>query len=141
MSDLPVRTVVPVPRRRPTPDVVTGSGPELLWREVAGAALRERRLASGRTLRQVADRAGLSAQYLSEIERGRKEPSSEMLESIAGALGWRLADLLAAAIGGVAAGQPVAPAIERFTVLRLPGPGRLSDRPAGRLSGPVLLAS
>ena len=41
----------------------------------------------------VADRAGLSAQYLSEIERGRKDPSSEMLSAVSGALGLSVADL------------------------------------------------
>ena len=37
--------------------------------------------------------AGVSTQYLSEIERGRKEPSSEVLGAVAGALGLRLVDL------------------------------------------------
>ena len=38
-------------------------------------------------------RAGVSTQYLSEVERGRKEPSSEILGAVSGALGLRLADL------------------------------------------------
>ncbi len=80
----------------------TGGGPagtdraDPLWRELAGQVLRSERVEQRRTLRQVAERAGVSPQYLSEVERGRKEPSSEMLESICGALGLRLADLLAA---------------------------------------------
>lgn len=49
-----------------------------------------------RTLQRVADTAGISAQYLSEVERGRKEPSSEMLACICGALDWTLGELLAA---------------------------------------------
>ena len=49
--------------------------PEPLWREVLGARLRRRRHDRGQTLAEVADRAGISPQYLSEIERGRKEPS------------------------------------------------------------------
>ena len=66
-----------------------------LWRELAGQVLRAERIDQGRTLQQVAERAGVSPQYLSEVERGRKDPSSEMLESICGALGLRLVDLLA----------------------------------------------
>jgi transcriptional regulator with XRE-family HTH domain len=73
------------------------TGPQPLWRQVAGDVVRERRRALGLRLRDVADRAGISPQYLSEVERGRKEPSSEMLSSICGALGLPLLDLLRAA--------------------------------------------
>jgi transcriptional regulator with XRE-family HTH domain len=73
------------------------SGPQPLWRQIAGDAVRERRRALGLRLRDVADRAGISPQYLSEVERGRKEPSSEMLASICGALGLPLLELLRAA--------------------------------------------
>lgn len=66
---------------------------EPLWREVAGRALREERARAGRTLADVAEQAGISVQYLSEVERGRKEPSSEVLSAVAGALGLRLAEL------------------------------------------------
>ncbi|HIW98874.1 MAG TPA: helix-turn-helix transcriptional regulator, partial [Candidatus Nesterenkonia stercoripullorum] len=45
------------------------------------------------TLNDVAQEAGLSSQYLSEIERGRKEPSSEMIAAISGALGITLVEL------------------------------------------------
>ena len=69
--------------------------PEPLWRELLGASLRARRLAAGRTLVETAARAGLSPQYLSEIERGLKEPSSEMIAAILGALGLALVDLTA----------------------------------------------
>ncbi|NYI70593.1 transcriptional regulator with XRE-family HTH domain [Naumannella cuiyingiana] len=67
--------------------------PEPLWREAAGAELRRRRTDAGRTLADVADAAGVSVAYLSEIERGRKEPSSEMLGAVSGALGIGLVDL------------------------------------------------
>ena len=53
------------------------------FRELAGGALRRRRQAQARTLREVADAAGVSLAYLSEVERGRKEPSSEVLEAVA----------------------------------------------------------
>ncbi len=68
--------------------------PGLLWRELAGQVLRSERVENGWTLQHVAARAGVSPQYLSEVERGRKDPSSEMLESICGAVGLRLVDLL-----------------------------------------------
>jgi transcriptional regulator with XRE-family HTH domain len=63
-------------------------------RTVVGATLRRRRQAQARTLREVAEAAGVSLTYLSEVERGRKEPSSEVLEAVCAALGLVLADLL-----------------------------------------------
>ena len=65
-----------------------------LWRELAGGALRASRHYRGETLAQVAARAGVSVQYLSEVERGRKEPSSEILAAVVGALDLGLGDLL-----------------------------------------------
>jgi transcriptional regulator with XRE-family HTH domain len=67
--------------------------PEPLWREVLGRRLRALRADRDETLAQTAERAGISPQYLSEIERGRKEPSSEMIAALAGALDTTLADL------------------------------------------------
>lgn len=66
---------------------------EPLWREVLGQRLRALRLHQGETLAQTAGRAGISPQYLSEIERGRKEPSSEMIAALAGALATTLTGL------------------------------------------------
>ena len=68
---------------------------EPLWREVLGSRLRALRTERDETLAQTADRAGISPQYLSEVERGRKEPSSEMIAALAGALGITVADLMA----------------------------------------------
>ena len=65
-----------------------------LWREVLGRSLRSAREEQGSRLIDVAERAGISPQYLSEIERGRKDPSSEMIEAVAGALGMDLPDVL-----------------------------------------------
>ncbi|MGW0687655.1 helix-turn-helix domain-containing protein [Streptomyces sp. NPDC002754] len=76
--------------RRPRPAVAQ----EPLWRHVVGEVLRRRRRAQGRTLQDVADAAGISMPYLSEVERGRKEASSEMLAAVAGALGLGLVDVL-----------------------------------------------
>jgi len=61
-----------------------------LWRDVLGEVLRGERLAQERILTEVAATAGVSPQYLSEIERGRKEPSSEVLGAVAEALGLEL---------------------------------------------------
>jgi transcriptional regulator with XRE-family HTH domain len=69
----------------------------MLLRHVIGAALRRIRLDDGRTLREVSQAANISMPYLSEIERGRKEPSSEILAGICAALGLTLLDLLAEA--------------------------------------------
>jgi transcriptional regulator with XRE-family HTH domain len=65
-----------------------------LLRHLVGDALRRARGEQGRTLRDVADAARVSVQYLSEVERGRKEASSEVLAAICGALGWQVLDLL-----------------------------------------------
>lgn len=59
----------------------------LLMRELLGESLRELRTSSNLTLREVSGRARVSLGYLSEIERGQKEPSSELLNAICGALG------------------------------------------------------
>src|ERR1700689_289774 len=66
---------------------------EPLWREVLGPRLGALRTDRDETPAQTADRAGISPQYLSEVERGRKEPSSEMIAALAGALDTTLADL------------------------------------------------
>jgi transcriptional regulator with XRE-family HTH domain len=86
------------PDRRPEP--------EPLWRELLGRKLRATREDQGARLIDVAERAGISPQYLSEIERGRKEPSSEMIAAVSGALGIELVRLL----GGISAdlSRPVA---------------------------------
>lgn len=62
-----------------------------------GDVLRRERLAQERTLKDVSDAARISMPYLSELERGRKEASSEILAAAARALGLGLADLLALA--------------------------------------------
>ena len=58
----------------------------VLMRHEIGDVLRDYRLQKGKTLRQVAGRANVALGYLSEIERGQKEASSEVLASIAEAL-------------------------------------------------------
>lgn len=58
----------------------------ILLREVIGDVLRRARTSQGRTLREVSNSARVSLGYLSEVERGRKEPSSELLSAICTAL-------------------------------------------------------
>ncbi|WP_374022022.1 transcriptional regulator ClgR [Mycobacterium sp. HNNTM2301] len=65
-----------------------------LVREVIGDVLREARMTQGRTLREVSDSARVSLGYLSEVERGRKEPSSELLNAICEALQVPLSSVL-----------------------------------------------
>ncbi|HCT76547.1 MAG TPA: transcriptional regulator [Micromonosporaceae bacterium] len=66
----------------------------VLLRRVIGDALRARRQGQHRTLREVSTAANVSLGYLSEIERGQKEASSELLSSICDALGARLSEVL-----------------------------------------------
>ncbi len=70
----------------PTPEDA-GRGREPLLREAYGDVLRDLRLERGERLTDVAGRAAISPQYLSEIERGRKDASSEILAAIARSLG------------------------------------------------------
>jgi transcriptional regulator with XRE-family HTH domain len=82
---------------------------EPLWREVLGRRLRALRQEQQETLSETAARAGISPQYLSEIERGRKEPSSEMIAALAGALGSTLIDLTELVAGDLRRQQALAP--------------------------------
>lgn len=93
---------------------------EPLWREALGRSLRGIREDKGGRLVDIADRAGISPQYLSEIERGLKEPSSEMIAAVTGALGIGLPDLLTGIAGQVRQSRPAA---------------------ARRPAGPVLMAA
>jgi DNA-binding XRE family transcriptional regulator len=102
----------PFPSQRPSP-------PEPLWREVLGQRLRALRLDQQDTISETAGRAGISPQYLSEIERGRKEPSSEMIAALAGALGTTLTGLTEQVAGDLRRQQASA---------------------SSRASGPVMLA-
>jgi DNA-binding XRE family transcriptional regulator len=107
---------------------------EPLWREVLGSRLRALRTDRDETLAQTAERAGISPQYLSEVERGRKEPSSEMIAALAGALDVTVADLMAGtaedlrraatAVSGTMAG--VATAVSRPSGQRPAGPVALA---------------
>ena len=66
----------------------------VLLRRELGDVLREERQHQGRTLREVSSSASVSLGYLSEVERGEKEASSELLASICGALNTPLSEVL-----------------------------------------------
>src|SRR5579871_1046918 len=114
---VPLRREPPAPIRSPEPP--PSAPPEPLWREVLGQRLRTLRQDQQETLAETAGRAGISPQYLSEIERGRKEPSSEMIAALAGALGTTLIGLI----------EQVAGDLRRQQVAR-----------PSRSSGPVMLS-
>lgn len=65
-----------------------------LMRELVGAQLRHARVAQGRSLRDLAKSANVSVGHLSELERGKKEPSSELISAVLRELGLSLSALL-----------------------------------------------
>lgn len=67
---------------------------EVSLREAIGHVLRDLRTRDHKTLREVSEKAGVSLGYLSEVERGQKEASSELLSSIAQSLGLSTAQML-----------------------------------------------
>jgi len=91
---------------------------EPLWREVLGRRLRVLRQEQQETLSETAARAGISPQYLSEIERGRKEPSSEMIAALAGALGTTLIDLTEHVAGDLRRQMSLVPGASRTRASR-----------------------
>src|SRR5215475_902842 len=93
-------------------------GPNPLLRTIVGGVLRRTRLSQGRTLADVADSARISMQYLSELERGRKEASSEMLAALCAALRLDLSDLLAAVGHALLSRRNRRPARSRLQALR-----------------------
>jgi transcriptional regulator with XRE-family HTH domain len=108
---------------------------EPLWREVLGSRLRALRSDRDETLARTAERAGISPQYLSEVERGLKEPSSEMIAALAGALGISVADLMADTAEDLRRAGSI---VVSGTMV---GTAATDSRPSGqRPSGPVALA-
>jgi len=103
-----------IPLRGPRVDRVvhTGAGEteagtavdEARWSEVLGDVLRDEWRRQGRTLADVAERAAVSLPYLSEVERGRKEISSDLLTAVISSLEVDLATVLERAAGHARAG-------------------------------------
>lgn len=112
-----------------------------LLRRVIGGVLRRLRQSQGRTLREVAASAGVSVPYLSEVERGRKEASSEVLAAICRALGIRLSDLLEEARDDLRRVEPRVPATPRAVLTRTGWatvPRSDARQHTLRTSGPIL---
>ena len=74
----------------------------VLFRRLLGEVLRSRRIHQGRTLRQVSADARVSLGYISEIERGQKEASSELLAALCSALDAPLSEILSEVSDAVA---------------------------------------
>jgi transcriptional regulator with XRE-family HTH domain len=81
----------------------------VLLRQEIGDVLRDARRQQGRTLREVSSVARVSLGYLSEVERGQKEASSELLASICGALAVPLSSVLLEVSERVAAAENLIP--------------------------------
>ena len=113
--------------------------PRPLLRTMLGDVLRRTRREQGRTLADVARAAKVSMPYLSEVERGRKEASSEILAAICDALGIELSDLLVEVGHGlVDLRDPVMPGVVRLEAAR----GRVGSPPAhGSADARCLLAA
>jgi len=126
-------------RRAPAQEPLPRQSPpqEPLWREVLGHRLRGLRLDQRETLSETAGRAGISPQYLSEVERGRKEPSSEMIAALAGALGTTLAELTVQVAGDLHRQQGIVTELRRQR--RTANELRRQQR-TSRGAGPVMLA-
>jgi transcriptional regulator with XRE-family HTH domain len=77
----------------------------VLLREAVGSSLRAARTEQSRTLRDVAREARVSLGYLSEVERGQKEASSELLNAICDALGLQLSALMSYVTLQIASGE------------------------------------
>ncbi|KUJ68567.1 XRE family transcriptional regulator [Streptomyces albus subsp. albus] len=106
----------------------------ILLRRLLGDVLRRQRQRQGRTLREVSSSARVSLGYLSEVERGQKEASSELLSAICDALDVRmsqvmrevsdelsLAELAESAAAGETVPAPVRPMLNSVTVTSVTG--------------------
>jgi transcriptional regulator with XRE-family HTH domain len=111
----------------------------VLFRRLLGEVLRAQRMRQGRTLRQISADARVSLGYISEIERGQKEASSELLASICSALDVPLSEILSEVSDAVAL-EEAALAMQLEDVERTD----LTVRPVGkadRRSGDVVAAA
>ena len=114
----------------------------MVFRRLLGEVLRARRMQQGRTLRQVSADARVSLGYISEIERGQKEASSELLASICAALDIPLSEILSEVSDAVALEEAaLAMQLEKITVdttsLHTPS----SPQPEGPRSGDVVASA
>jgi transcriptional regulator with XRE-family HTH domain len=104
----------------------------VLLRHLLGDALRRLRLRQGRTLREVSAAARVSLGYLSEVERGQKEASSELLGSICSALNTPLSSVLREVSDNFALAE-----LQNEPVLTLPREPAGAGKGGGDADGPV----
>ena len=97
-----------------------GGRPVVLLRQEIGDVLRDARRRQGRTLREVSSVARVSLGYLSEVERGQKEASSELLASICGALDVPLSSVLSTVSRRVAQAEHIDPEALEVAGLQVP---------------------
>ncbi|MGI8762184.1 MAG: helix-turn-helix domain-containing protein [Jatrophihabitantaceae bacterium] len=102
-------------------------------RQVVGDTLRGLRLRQRRTLREISASARVSLGYLSEVERGQKEPSSELLAAICGALDVELSELFWEVSNTLRREEKLA---GRVAAIAGTGAARLTPAPAGDRAGP-----
>jgi len=107
-------------------------------RQVVGETLRGLRLRQRRTLREVSASARVSLGYLSEVERGQKEPSSELLAAIASALDVELSELFAEVTAILRREEKLAAPIAVGHLAAIPGAGsaRITPAPPGEPGAP-----
>ncbi len=105
----------------------------ILLRRLLGDVLRRLRQRQGRTLRDVSAAAQVSLGYLSEVERGQKEASSELLASICDALGVPMSLVLREVSDQLALAELTAAEEVRSVIGRLPDMPGLPERMAQRL--------
>lgn len=104
-------------------------------RQVVGETLRGLRMRQRRTLREVAATARVSLGYLSEVERGRKEPSSELLAAICSALDVELSELFAEVSQILRREEKLA--LANGPVALIPGAGSARITPADPAAAPA----
>ena len=91
----------------------------VLYRRLLGEVLRSKRMRRGMTLREVSAEALVSLGYISEIERGQKEASSELLAALCSALDTPLSEILSEVSDAVALEEAaMAMAVDEATTLR-----------------------
>ncbi len=111
----------------------------VLLRQLLGDVLRRLRIRQGRTLREVSASARVSLGYLSEVERGRKEASSELLAAICAALDTPLSQVFREVSDNFALAElqnePVLTGALREPGLRIPGERLSVERASVEVSG------
>lgn len=112
----------------------------VLFRRLLGDVLRSQRMRQGRTLRQISADARVSLGYISEIERGQKEASSELLASICSALDVPLSEILSEVSDAVAL-EEAAMQIALEDTLKTAGIPTASTRPGTRTGDVVATAA